>query len=274
MVSKVRVELLLKAAALAGLAALAGCAAEVFPPPPPPPPRPVVVTPPRPFPPDGAPANLVLPAIDALGKRQTVNANISTAQTLWNFRSAYNVAALNCVQPQHASILEGYRVFLKTHAKKLTATNREIDREFRRKYRAGFVAHRDSYMTQVYNYFAFPPTLRAFCDTAAAMSLETGAVPKDGIDAYAQSSLVRFEAVFEDFYQRFERYKMDLAAWDARYAGMGLTAQRAPAVTPVVVPGTVVPQTYVPPSATAPAPPPGPAAAADPVPTPASPAPR
>lgn len=202
--------------------ALAACAPKAPPPPPPPPPAPVpvVVIPPRPTPPNGAAPTLVVPPMGANGVRQTVNASISTAQTTWNLRSAYNVAALNCLAPQHAEILIGYRAFLRTHARALTAANRAVDSEFRARHGSRFIAPREAYMTQVYNYFAFPPTLDAFCDAALVMSREGQAISPREMDAFAARSLPQLEAVFDSFFRRYEQYRIDLASWDAQYSSI------------------------------------------------------
>ena len=116
---------LLLGGAIAILSVLAACAPKAPPPPPPPPPpKPVVYIPPRPRPPISAPAGVAVPPLGANGVRQTVNANLSPTQATWNFRSAYNVAALNCLKPEHADILVGYRAFLKSHARGLKVMRR------------------------------------------------------------------------------------------------------------------------------------------------------
>lgn len=207
-------------AAVLGATLLAGCGggkktvAVALPPPPPP----AVVIPPRPYPPIGAPANMVIPPLGADGVRGTVNAHLSTTQTLWNFRSAYNVAALNCLRPEHAEIVVGYRAFLKKHAKGLQTANKGVDSEFRAKHGAGFVRPREAYMTQVYNYFANPITLRAFCDASLAMSREAQLVAPAGLTAFSTAELPKLEQVFEAFFRAYEQYRIDAANWDARYA--------------------------------------------------------
>ena len=225
-------KIFLAAATGAAIAALSACASKT--PPPPPPPPPVVVIPPQPQPPRGASPNLVVPPVDAVGVRQTVNVHLTPAQTTWNLRSAYNVAALNCLQPQHSQIVVGYRAFLKAHAKKLSATNKAIDAEFRQKHGAAFIRPREAYLTQVYNYFAFPPTLPAFCDAALAISLEAQTLKSAEVDAFAARSMPVLERVFDEFFRSYEQYRADLAAWRARYAAA------APAI-------------YIPPAPSAPA---------------------
>lgn len=213
--------------ALAGFAGLAGCAPKPAPAPPPPPV--VVVIPPQPMPPRGAAPSLQVPPRDAMGLRQTVNLNISAAQTLWNLRSAYNVAALNCMKPEHAQIVINYRAFLKSHLKGLNAANKAVDSEFKAKYGARFIPPREAYMTQVYNYFALPPTLPAFCDAALAMSNEAATVPTAELETFAARSLPNLERVFLDFYTSFDQYRADLAAWQARYAPHQLAPAPMPA---------------------------------------------
>ena len=143
--------------ALAALAALSACGPKA--PPQKTPPPPVVAIPPKPYPPLGAPPNIATPPVDAYGVRRTINTGLSATQTTWNLRSAYNVAALNCTKPEHAAILENYRAYLKAHAKQLTAANKGVDAEFKARIGTAFVKSREAYMTQVYNYFALPPTL-------------------------------------------------------------------------------------------------------------------
>ena len=160
---------------------------------------------------------MATPGVDASGIRQTVNIGLTTSQTIWNLRSAYNVAALNCLQPRYAPIVENYRSFLKKHAKALTATNKAVDKEYKSKFGSGSLRLRDAFDTKVYNYFALPPTLPAFCDAALAMSEESKVVPVGGLDAFAANNLPRLETVFVNFYNSYDRYVADLAAWEARY---------------------------------------------------------
>lgn len=190
--------------------------------PPPPPPAPAqtwIFVPWKPTPPNHASPNFVTPAVGTDGLRVSVNRNISPAQTVWNLRSGYNVAALNCLQPKHAQIVVNYRAFLRTHAKALRAANLKVDSEWRGKYGAGFVKNREKYMTEVYNRFAMPPTLPAFCDAALAMSNDAKAVKVGQLDRFAAVSLPNLEIVFDDFYKRYDQYKADLAAWETKWAG-------------------------------------------------------
>lgn len=199
-----------------------------------PPPQIAVVIPPRPYPPVGAPANMTIPPLGVDGVRQTVNAHLTPNQTLWNFRSAFNVAALNCLRPEHGEIVVGYRAFLKKHARALTAANRGVDAEFKSKHGARFIAPREAYMTQVYNYFANPVTLRAFCDATLTMVRSLELVPSADLTTFSQAELPKIDQVFEAFFRAYEQYRADAANWDAKYAPrptVSSTAVPSPSVT-------------------------------------------
>lgn len=205
--------------ALGGIALLAGCGAKAPPPPPPPPPpKPIVViVPPRPLPPDHAPPGLNVPPIGPNGLRVSVNRDITPAQMVWNLRSAYNVAALNCMGLGHGAILPNYRRFLKVNAAVLKKINARVDGEFKAKYGQYFVVPRESFMTEVYNHFALPPTMPEFCQAVLSMSHDGLTVKPAALEAFAQQRLPAIEAVFDAFYQRYDAYRMALADWNARY---------------------------------------------------------
>lgn len=211
------------AALAAGTATLAACGASA--PPPPvavaPPPPPAVVIPPRPMPPAGAFATMAIPHLSAEGVRQTVNAGISQDQAIWNLRSGLNVAALNCLRAEHAALVENYRTFLKRHSRQLAATNNALTKEFRNKHGRSYRDHQDAYMTRVYNYFALPPVLPDFCEVAHQLSFEAAQAKPGELNVFAQQALPRMEAVYEKFFSAYEQYRVDLAAWDARYGGGG-----------------------------------------------------
>lgn len=221
----------LRLALMAGLLAM-GAAAEARkkqpplpPPPPPPPPAPkVVYVPPKPTPPDYASPTMAIPGIGSDGLRVSVNRNITQTQAAWNLRSAYNVAALNCHEPRHAEIVVSYRAFLKANAKTLSLVNRKVDAEWRAKYGARFIAPREKYMTEVYNHFATPPTLPAFCDAVMAVSRDAKKVKPVGLAAFAAASLPSIEIVFDDFYKRYDQYRLDLADWQTKYGNLVATS--------------------------------------------------
>ncbi|HET9628799.1 MAG TPA: hypothetical protein VFP14_04875 [Novosphingobium sp.] len=215
---------------------LAGCG-EKAPPAPLPPPPVVVVIPPRPIPPDNASPNLAVPpVVDTTGLRYSVNRNISSAQTLWNLRAAYNVAALNCPEPKFAEIVINYRAFLKAHAKPLAAANKAVDAEYKAKYGAGFVVPREKYMTEVYNHFALPPTLDAFCTAVLAVSRDAATSKSAELEPFAARSLPNIEVVFDDFYRRYAAYQLALADWTARYGPVPVPVNAGPAYGPPAAP--------------------------------------
>jgi len=222
------------------IAVLSGCAPKPAPPPPPPPP--VVVIPPMPVPPQGAPEQMTIPPIDASGNRHTVNSGISTSQAVWNLRSAYNVAALNCVEPQFAPILAGYKRFLNVYAKPLNAANKEIDASFRTQHkgRAAIVA-RETYQTQVYNFFSLPPVDSGFCQAAMELSTELEGIDVSQFESFSYIGLAKLEAPFKAFFESYERYRADLAAWQSRYGGNGLITVR-PTVEQTLAQPTGYPQ--------------------------------
>lgn len=204
---------LLMAGMVAGaIAILAACASK----PPPVEPPPVVRIPPRPVPPMGAPNNLPVPPLLA-GMRHTINTNLSPEQATWNLRSAYNVAALNCTKPEHAPILTGYTNFLKEHAKTLKTVNNDLDKKFKADYGKSYVKEREVYQTQVYNYFALPPVMPAFCQAALKLTEELGAVSSVELQTYSMGGLARIDHVFQEFFNSYEQYKADLASWEAQY---------------------------------------------------------
>jgi hypothetical protein len=194
------------------------------------------MVPPQPTPPGGASPNLTVPPLDVMGVRRTVNYGISAAQTTWNLRSAYNVAALNCLDPKHAQIVVNYRAFLKTQARKLSTVNLAVDKEFRERNGPRFVAPREAYMTQVYNYFALPPTLPSFCDAVLAMSTEAATVKSADLDGFAARSLPVLERVFLRFFLSYDQYKVDLGAWQAKYTASGVPPTSEPINLPPAPP--------------------------------------
>jgi hypothetical protein len=206
--------------AVLGSVVLAACAPKPAPPPPPPPPPKVVAIPPRPVAPGDASDLMAIPPRDAFGVRQTVNYRLTPAQTTWNLRSAFNVAALNCLEPRYEPIVVAYRAFLKNNAKKLTATTKTIDQEFRKKYGGSFRVEQDVYMTQVYNYFALPPALENFCDASLVMSQESLAVVPAELDAFSARWLPQIEGVYEQFFLSLEAYRIAAAQWDAQYGAI------------------------------------------------------
>ncbi len=212
-----RISTIFRLAALASMTAIAACSSTPEPAPPPPPPPEPEAFPARPLAPNRAHEGLQVPRTDPTGVRQTVNTWVTPAQAVWNLRSAYNVAALNCDGVIYEPMAERYGAFLGTHTRDLAAAGRTVDSEFRQKYGPSFRDPQDAYMTQVYNYFALPAMEDEFCPIALAVSEELASMPKGGLSEAAPGLLLRLEEPFLAFFERYEAYKEDAAAWEAQY---------------------------------------------------------
>lgn len=199
---------------------LAACATPAPPPPPPPPPPPVAERVPyRPVPPGGASYVMQIPMRDAQGVRQTINRGVSADENVWHFRSAWNVAALNCTAAQYQPILTAYSAYISDHGRALKRVNDRIEADYRRingARRAGILA-REAHMTSVYNYFALPPSRAGFCRTALDVSNRYLATPPSDPVAFANANFPMLEAPFETFFNDYERYQNASAQWDAQY---------------------------------------------------------
>ncbi len=209
-------------AVAASLSVLSACMTPAAAPPPPPPPSPPPVVesiPTRPLPPGGASYVMSIPGKNLFGKRQTVNRGLSDDEKVWHFRSAWNVAALNCVTAQYEPILGAYSAYISDHAGALGQVNDRIDREYREEAgsrRAGIFA-RETQMTSVYNFFALPPARSGFCRAALDISNRANAAgPYDPI-AFARDNFSLIEEPFETFFDEYEQYQQASAEWDARY---------------------------------------------------------
>lgn len=208
-----------------GAGALAGCATPAPPPPPPPPPPPAAVVeavPYRPLPPGGAYYVMNVPARGADGRRVTVNSNLSDDQLVWNLRSAWNVAALNCLAPEYQPILDGYRAFLTQNVKGLKTVNDRIEKSYTSRYRVrrDAIVARDGYTTQVYNFFAEPAARAGFCRAALDVANRAIAAPPTDPLAFAQANFSVLMVPFETFFDEYEAYQQASAQWDAQWGAL------------------------------------------------------
>lgn len=177
-------------------------------------PRTVEATPYRPLPPNGAAYAMTIPAVGADGVRRTINMGLDRDDTIWHVRSAWNVAALNCMGSQFKPILTGYAAFLKKYARELAAVNKRIEAKYRN------AAAREAQNTKVYNYFATPAAMGAMCPVALAVASEWQKAPPADLAAFSKAALPRYDVVYIAFFDAYDRYRADSAAWDAKYGAL------------------------------------------------------
>ncbi len=213
------------------VSAVAACApppVKVAPPPiivPPPPPPPAM-----PLPPGGAASSMVIPPIGVDGVRVTPNRLLTPDENIWHFRSAINVAALNCQGPVWGQIAIEYNKFITVHKTKLTQVGKAIDRAYVSRYPGqNGLRVRDSKMTDLYNYFALPPVKAEFCDTSLRRVIEGNAVPSATLTDFSFGALAEVDGVFIRFFDAYVQYERNLADWNMKYSP-------PPAPQPVFVP--------------------------------------
>jgi hypothetical protein len=217
------------------IGAVAACGPKPAPKPMPvPPPRPIVVAPPpppvMPLPPGGAASSTKLPPYAADGMRTTPNRGLSREEAIWNFRSAINVAALNCQGPVWGVIAQNYNRLIVVHKARLTQSNTAVDGEYRKRFPGqNALRVRDTRTTELYNYFALPPVREQFCNAALTKSQEALTVPVAAFPDYAVAGLTDFDNIFLNFYDAYAKYERDLADWNLKH---GPNAQTQAATSP------------------------------------------
>ena len=139
-------------AAIIMVTAVAACAPAPSPPPA------------MPLPPGGAALSMTIPPLGLDGVRATPNRGLSRDEQIWHFRSALNVAALNCQVPIWGRIATEYNKFIVIHKAILSRTSKAVDREYVARYPGkNGLRVRDTRMTDLYNYFALPPVRAQYC---------------------------------------------------------------------------------------------------------------
>lgn len=187
-------------------------------------PRPPVVIPPpapppMPLPPGGAAMSMTIPPVGLDGVRVTPNRGLSRDEQIWHFRSALNVAALNCQGPVWGQIATEYNKFIVTHKLLLSKTSKAVDREYVKRYPGqNGLRMRDTKMTDLYNYFALPPVRAEYCDAALRKVREGNLVPKEALPEYAIGGLTDIDGIFVRFYDAYVQYERNLADWNMKYA--------------------------------------------------------
>lgn len=248
------------------MSAVAACApppVKVVPPPimvPPPPPPPAM-----PLPPGGAAATLTIPPLGVDGIRITPNRFLSSDEYIWHFRSAVNVAALNCQGPVWGTIATEYNKFIIVHKKRLGQASKTIDREYVARFPGqNGLRMRDTKMTDLYNYFALPPVKAEYCDAALRKVTEANLVPSTALPEYSNGALSDIDGIFIRFFDAYVQYERNLADWNMRYAPPAPTIQFQPqnvnglntpsVITPTPVPAPTIQQPMTPPTTTVPTP--------------------
>jgi hypothetical protein len=202
------------------IGSVAACAPPPAPKPVPVPP-PVVVPPPppaMPLPPGGAASSTKLPPYGADGARVTPNRGLSRDETIWNFRSAINVAALNCQGPVWGAIAQNYNKMIVVHKTRLAQSNTAVDNEYRKRFAGqNALRVRDTRTTELYNYFALPPVREEFCNAGLRKSQEALGVPATAFPEYAIGALGDIDGIFLRFYDAYAKYEQDLADWKLKY---------------------------------------------------------
>lgn len=239
-------------AAIITVSAATACApvpvpVKVIPPPvyiPPPPPPPAM-----PLPPGGAALSMSIPPLGVDGIRVTPNRGLSREESIWHFRSAVNVAALNCQGPVWGQIATEYNKFIIVHKKRLSQASKAVDREYVVRYPGqNGLRVRDTKLTDLYNYFALPPVKAEYCDSALRKIQEANLIPSDALPEYALGALNDIDGVFIRFFDAYIAYERNLADWNLKYAPPVQTIQFQPQVVTSGTPSQTITPTRVPPS--------------------------
>jgi hypothetical protein len=160
----------------------------------------------------------VVPALNAEGKRLTINRDLGELETLWHFRAAYNVGGLSCLEGGYANIATDYNLFLQKHKSTLRSANTAIEGKFRREHGSNYRRIRDTHTTRVYNFFSFPPVKQEFCQTIQTLGQQALAISdRENLIIFASGALPRLEGIYDRFYADYEAYQAALADWQLRY---------------------------------------------------------
>ncbi len=223
---------LIKLASCVSILALSACGPALGPVPPPVVRTlPVAAAPPsRPFPPGGAASTMRIPIYGLDGVRITPNRGLSRDETIWNFRSAINVAALNCQGPVWNQVVIDYNKMLVTHKTRLSQASKAVDGEYQKRYPGqNGLRVRDTQSTSLYNYFSLPPVKQEFCDTALRKVQEVVLIPSSTLPEYTVGALADIDGVFLRFFDAYVQYERDLADWNQRYGPRPVAAPVATA---------------------------------------------
>lgn len=221
------------------LASVAACAPKPVAPPPPPPPPVAIVIPPRPLPPGNAALTQILPGRALDGRFVTANSNITGDRAFWQMKIGLNVAAIGCRGLEETTLISAYNNIIKTHGKVIKSTEKSVITQLGKDNKTNGIAARDKLSTQLFNYFAQPPAQRGFCVRANEIAQIVSSTPTAQLIEQAPAHLARLDEPFNEFYQAYAQYQVDVIAWDAKYAPRPaiMSIPAAPIATPAQ-PGT------------------------------------
>ncbi len=208
------------------VAALAGCARQ--------PPvaaiadAPAPVAPPRPMLAMGNGA-VVPPPLTPDGRYRTINTGIGPLQTAWHLRAALNVAAIGCRGAADATLAPSYNTMLSSKKAVLADADHFVQTHYRTASARTWQADHDAYMTRLYNFFAMPAAKAAFCVAADSVAPQAAAIAPDAFVGFAATALPQLEAPFTAVFATVDRYKAEVADWDARYGAGATRVAAAPA---------------------------------------------
>ncbi|MEG3177921.1 hypothetical protein U1872_16895 [Sphingomonas sp. RB3P16] len=196
---------------LANVALVGGCASHRVAPvamvAPPPPPVAVAIAPPA-----GSYAGMPIPARLADGSYETPNRAVTPAATTWHFRAGLNVAALACRGPDDAVLVARYNAILERQRSVLRDAEAQLSGEYRSNGGAAWRERYDHSMTVLYNFFSQGFAHDAFCATAARILAESETIAPAAFPAFAAARLPALDAVFTDFYARYDTWRATLRA--------------------------------------------------------------
>lgn len=204
-----------------------------------------------PLPPGGASLAMTIPPVGVDGIRLTPNRFLSSDEYIWHFRSAINVAALNCQGPVWGQIATEYNKFIIVHKKRLSMASKTVDREYKARFPGqNGLRVRDTRMTDLYNYFALPPVKAEYCDASLRKITEVNLIQSAALPDYSNGALAELDGIFIRFFDAYVQYERDLADWNMRYAPPLPVIQFQPQPLPGLNGPTIITPTPVPPPLT------------------------
>lgn len=124
-----------------------------------------------------------------------MHARLGSLESVWHVRAALNVAALSCAS-RDQQIVQRYNRMLTRHKAKLAAAYAAETDAARQQHGATYQRALDAHMTQLYNYFAWPPAQEAFCREAMAVAQEAEGVQPGDFETFSVRALTRLDGAF------------------------------------------------------------------------------